>query len=351
MRKISGINIGIYTVAIGVFVAKLAINSYYKVHGASTASESGRKAEIASFYASPAYRERFKSDSLEVEFVRVQFNQKVERNRFSLEANGTLRHTESLAALKDSIGAISRRRSDWESRVIAGINTRYSTEASGFTFKWGGLGLIYVFEIMSILFGFLAAKRKGTFVVPFLNISVNPQFWICTAASFYAEYASCKITEAALILLVANPDLAATYSTAFMILSPVLFAIGGLQLEDAGAVVNESVVERKPTVVDDVKKTKPAPEVVAQKTFTNRVIRKYEPHPNDPRTYEEAVDRYARDLIGPARGGWDQRRIAEVFFGERNKASTVNKDIATRRKAIQAELEQRKNGHTVEVTE
>lgn len=354
MKKVFNINTSIYLVAIGVFVAKLAINSYYKVHGATTASEGARKSEIAAFYVSPAYRSRVESDSIETEIFRGLVAQKARRNEYSLGRSGTLRHDESIRALGDSIKAISQRRNDWASRQVDLINSRYASEASGLTVQWGGLGLIYVFEILSLLFGFLAAKRKASvkFNIPALkaDFSIKPQFWICTAASFYAEYASCQITKAALILLVADAHLAETYSTAFMILSPTLFAIGGLQLEGEEDVLADQVKsdDAKVNPDDCVKRRRVEPDVI-HSVEKKKMVRTYEPHPNDPKTYDEAVDLYARDVINASKGRWDQRRIAGVFLGDPKKASVVNLAIANRRRELQNGLEQRKNGHTVEV--
>lgn len=351
MKKIININAGIYLVAIGVFVAKLAINSYYKVHGATTASEIARKSEIASFYVSPAYRSRVESDSLQTEIFSGLVAQKSKRNEYSLGQSGTLRHDESIRALGDSIKAISQRRTQWASRQVDAINSRYAAESSGLTVQWGGLGLIYVFEILSLLFGFLAAKRKASvkFTIPALNadISFKPQFWICTAASFYAEYASCQITKAALMLLVANADLAATYSTAFMILSPTLFAIGGLQLEEKEVEPLKPVIIPKVPNVGRLQPKRQEPVVVS--SVKKKAARTYEPHENDPKTYEEAVDLYARDIISAVKGRWNQRRIADEFLGDPKKGSLVNVAIDKRRRAIQEELETRKNGHSVEV--
>lgn len=347
MKKIININVGIYLVAIGVFVAKLAINSYYKVHGATTASEIARKSEITAFYVSPAYRSRVESDSLQTEIFRGLVAQKSKRNEYSLGQSGTLRHDESIRALGDSIKAISQRRNQWASRQVDAINSRYAAESSGLTVQWGGLGLIYVFEILSLLFGFLAAKRKTSVKITILraDISFKPQFWICTAASFYAEYASCQITKAALMLLVANADLAATYSTAFMILSPTLFAIGGLQLEEKEVEALKPAIIPKTPNVERIQSKRYDPAVVS--SIKKKSARTYEPHKNDPKTYDEAVDLYARDIISAVKGHWDQRRIAGVFLGDPKKASLVNVAIAARRRAIQQELETRKNGHNV----
>lgn len=346
--KNAAMTFAIYAVASSLFVAKLAINSYYKIEGASASRESSRKREVGDFYSSRAYMERIQSDSLLKVILFSVAAQKRERNEISLRTGGTLRHDGSISAIADSIRKIDLSREAWAQKEVASINSAYAKSGSGVSIQWGGIGLIYVFEVLALLFGFLAAQRgAGTkFTIPRVGeFNFRIQFWICTAASFYAEYASCQITLKALVLLVGDDDLAQTYSTAFMLLSPTLFAIGGLYVEDQNKQPEKKEVVKKETPI--ATQGKVAVISPARSRLSSRIKKpitpekQYAPYDDDPTTFDEAIEKYATGVISKEKGAWSVRRIAVHFLRDVNRTGYAHKFIKARREEI---ANDRKNG-------
>ena len=217
----------IYVIVGMLFISKLSINSYYKIAGAESALESHKQEEIAAFYASLAYRQRLASDSTRVGFLRREFSQKEQRNARSLETKGVLVHTRSLSSIGDSVKVINQQTQAWAAEQERMIEEKYAKRA-GIAFHWGGIGLIYVFELLALGFGFLAPTRQRSVI--YRGFRVKPAFWVCVGASFYAEYVSCQITKDGLQLLLNNPELAKLYAQAFWILSPMIYVFSGFLL-------------------------------------------------------------------------------------------------------------------------
>lgn len=345
----------IYVVASSLFIAKLAINSYYKVEGASVSRENDRNKEVIAFYSSRTYTKRVESDSMLKTVLFSMVDQKRARNEISLRTGGTLRHDASIAALADSIRKIDLRLEAWEQKQVVAINSTYEKRGSGITVAWGGLGLIYVFEVLALLFGFLASQRATgvKFTIPKVGeFNFKVQFWICTAASFYAEFASCQITKKALVLLVGDEDLAQTYSTAFMLLSPTLFAIGGLHIQEQSKQVDTP--NARPVAKKEVEFKDERMSVIttpARSRLSSRIKKKvpperiYEPYDDDPKTYDEAIEKYANGIISRDKGAWSVRRIAVHFLRDVNRTGYTHGLIKDKR----LELEKHQNNGKLEV--
>lgn len=309
-----------FTVAV-LFLTKLAINSYYKVAGTSHQVEIAMKADVAAFYASPDYRQRVKADSIRIVMIGVEFDQKRQRNQIALGQNGTLRHTTSMTALGDSIAAINARRATWVDSEINSIRSAYAKKAGSYAMQWGGIGLIYAFELMSLLFAAIAANRTTSVIISIRQhtFELKWQFLICVAASFYAEYASAEITRNALIMLLANEELAATYATAFRFLTPLVFSFAGLEIKR----IDSRKAVAKPAAAPAAAHDRKFVAAATQKKNSAANAKNDDSGSNEPPDVNAAIREYVEGTLGKS-----QRWIARRYFGGDSHVSQVNAAIA-----------------------
>lgn len=220
----------IIAVAAGAFISQLSINAYYESHGSSVNLDDQMKREIAAFYKSPEYVSRVMVDSISTKQWSSQIAQKEKRNDKELDATGKIKYDESIRALTDSIRQCLSHRIVWTRAEVLKIEQRYANDKNFWLNRWGGFGLIFVFESLALAFGFIAPRRQKIYNI--FGGDFRLEFWCAIAASLYAQKTSCVITEKGLALLLGDNEMAWAYSLAFMMLVPFFYWIGGMDIEE-----------------------------------------------------------------------------------------------------------------------
>lgn len=327
-RRITPFSALIVVVAVAAYLSQLSINAYYKIEGTNQNIKREKDDAVKAFYGSPSYVSRYAADTLVIGTLNRLAAQKEIRNAKQLEQNGRLKHDGSILALADSIKTVTMSRESWAKVEISKIESRYRDTQDSKTTKWGGLGLVFVFETLGVMFGFMAAKRQRFYILPFFKNPVRAEMWVCLAASFYAQRTSCLITEQALILLVGNADLSASYANAFMFLCPLYFIIGGFQIDESAKVQPMATITRRTASVS----------LSHELTETTQQVPANEIKSVEPKNGDEAILLYAKGIIGPdarVMSGterlWTIRKIACDFFGGESKRTHVHNLIKTAR--------------------
>lgn len=298
-------------VAVSAVISQLLINTYYELN----APEAGQKAlledKIAKFYVSKVYLDRRHSDSLAIALLARDASIRLQRNENSVENGGQIvTNTNNQNAL---IKEINEKTQAWVDKELAGIRSKYSVGNTGN--RWGGLGLIFVFEFLSVMLGFMAARIL-------MNDAIQPKrlgVFIAIGAfalSIYAQTTSCQITEKGLFLLLNDSSMARGYSNAFIVIVPLYFAIGSFDLETKpkNIAVSEIKVEEKPSI-DGPKLKAEVFEHTEEESLTHRkTIRSSKAELTVPIDLNSAVMLYRTGKISQ-KNGWSQRRIAREFAG------------------------------------
>lgn len=221
---------------------------------------------------------------------------------------------ESLQAPTETIKQINKERDVWANAKISNIKNKYDAANKLWLNKWGGFGLVFVFESLALIFGFLAPRRQEIYKI--FGYKIRLEFWGAVLASLYAQRTSCLITEKGLLLLLGDKEMAEAYSLAFMMLVPFFYWIGGMDIEEYG----------KPKIKEPTARvTERTESIEFSKKHTISETQKEVPiKPENP---DEAIDLYAQKKIS-AENGWSQRRIAKEYFG--GKLTEVNTRIKRR---------------------
>lgn len=226
MRKFALFQYLIVSVAVSAVVAQLIINTYYEVNAPEAAQKALLEDKIKEFYISKAYLDRKASDEKRIALLERDANVRLERNEVSVGSGGRL--VTNTRAQTDSIGAITNATNAWVMSELAEIKAKYGKINS--MSKWGGIGLIYVFEFLTVMLGFMAARV-------WVNKQIEPNelrvfiTLVVVSLSFYSQWTSCQITERGLKLLLNDSGMASAYSLAFVIIVPCYFWLGSLDLE------------------------------------------------------------------------------------------------------------------------
>lgn len=303
----------IIVVAVGAFASQLVINAYYELRGSLVNLDVMMKNEIDTFYKSQAYTDRYTSDTAAISEWQKELDQKRARNAIELKKpdGRMIYYGESIQAPQDSIKLTNRERQAWLAMETERIRAKYDKAGKSWLNQWGGFGLIFVFESLALVFGFLAPRRQKIYTI--FGHEIRLEFWCAIAASLYAQRTSCIITEKGLFLLLGDQHLAETYSLAFMFLTPFFYWVGGMDIEEHGKlpVATMKVTERKESIEFSKKHT---------------ISETQQEVPVKPSSPDEAIDLYAQKKIGPP--NWSQRRIANEYFG--GKTTHVNNLIKQR---------------------
>lgn len=299
----------IVIIVISAIISQLSINAYYELYGSLKNLDERQKADIKDIEKSPIYS----GLSVNINNWTAQKDQLEERNKTELSMSGKLRHVDNIKALNDSISQANVKRLLWINGETKRINTKYAEMKTDPLARWGGFGLIFVFEFLALGFGFLSPRRHVKF-----------QQYLAIALSVYAQFASCMITERGLTLLVGDSTLAGIYAYAFMIQIPAFYWLGGLDIEEYGKQITPSLSVKAPDEIK-AKVTERTESIEFSKKHTISEVQKEVPvKPSNP---DEAIDLYAQKKIS-ADNGWSQRRIAKEYFG--GKLTEVNNRIKRR---------------------
>lgn len=318
--KLTKFQILIIVVAVSVFLSQLAINSYYEWNAPANKLADKKKSDIDDFLNSELYRMRADADSVANREFSNSIAELRERNKRELDAKGKLKHVQSIEALTDSIKLTNNLRIAWVQTKVDSISSRYAKAESFWLNRVGGVGLIFVFEFLAVMFGFISSRRQKEYCI--LGKTFKLEFWVAITASFFAQIASCIVTQKGLNLFVGDAALAWFYAIAFIVLVPLYYWIGGMDIEEYGK-PSMAIAPNKPEAITKVTERKESIEF----SKTHKIEETQKEVPAKPASPDEAIDLYAQKKIS-AENGWSQRRIANIYFG--GKLTEVNNRIKRR---------------------
>lgn len=240
-KNLSKFQMLIVAVAVNVFISQLAINGYYEWSAPAQNLADKKKSDLSDFYQSPVFRDRANADSLAIDQYKNSIAEMRERNRIELSKTGRLKHKGSIDSLTASIVRINNGRLFWAQSRVDSISKRYAAAENFWLSKVGGIGLMFVFEFLAVMFGFLAPRRQKIYSV--FGKPCRVEFIAAIVASFLAQVASCLITQKGLYLLLGDSTMAWLYSVAFILLVPLYYWIGGMDIEEREMVVAMATVK------------------------------------------------------------------------------------------------------------
>ena len=229
-RKLTKFQMLIVFVAVTVFISQLAINGYYEWSAPAQNLADKKKLDLSGFYQSPMFLDRANADSLAISQYKNSIAELRQRNQKELLATGRLKHKESIDSLTALIVRVNNGRLSWAQSRVDSISQRYAAAENFWLSKVGGMGLMFVFEFLAIMFGFLAPRRQK--IYPVFGKPYRVEFIAAIAASFLAQVASCLITQKGLYLLLGDSTMSWLYSVAFILLVPLYYWIGGMDIEE-----------------------------------------------------------------------------------------------------------------------
>lgn len=226
-KKFSFFQILIILVAGSAVLSQLIINGYYELNAPKAGRDLLLETKIKEFYESKAYLDRKDSDQKRIAILERDAAVRLKRNENSVDAGGKLVTNAKISS--DSIGAVNRATQFWVQTELTEIKNRYGALDTAGT-QWGGIGLIFVFEFLSIMLGFMAARIW--FNAAIQNVKFRLLLTLAAAGlSIYAQSTSCQITERGLNLLLNDSAMAESYAWAFIVIVPFYFWLGSLDLE------------------------------------------------------------------------------------------------------------------------
>lgn len=248
-NKLSKFQVLIVAVAVTVFISQLAINGYYEWSAPAQNLADKKKSDLSDFYQSPVFRDRANADSLAISQYRSSITELRQRNQAELATAGRLKHKGSIDSLTAMIVRTNNGRLAWAQARVDSISKRYAAAEGFWLSKVGGIGLMFVFEFLAIMFGFLAPRRQKFY--QFCGRHIRFEFIAAIVASFLAQVASCLITQKGLYLLLGDNTMSWIYSGAFILLVPLYYWIGGMDIEEremSSAMATVKTVEKTESV-------------------------------------------------------------------------------------------------------